>query len=392
MDIRSVLTITSLGHLLNHSLTLIYPVVMIQLAALHPQTSLTTLGLLGTVHYLLYGLGAFPAGWLTDRLGARNILLIFFFGSAAAVVYLVLAPGLINLAVGLALLGLFCALYHPAGLTLISHTSQRISRHLGIHGIAGSLGLTLGPLVGGVVAALFGWRAPFMLFGFFSAAAGVYVWLTSANNEAHRSLPHHQAGRPTLLRPLIYCYCIGIFMGLAHRGTLNFLPLHFSQVFESAGWRMAPVMVGGFLIALVLACGILGQILGGVWGDRYPRQRSMVTVVALNIPLLILMTLTRGYPLVLLAALWGVVNFAYQPIANALVSDFSSPRQRGTLFGIFHGLTFGVGALAATLAGAIDDRWGTAVIFAAMGVLLLPAVAVGLLLRRENAAVSVDSH
>ncbi len=391
MDIRSVLTITSLGHLLNHSLTLIYPVVMIQLAALYPQTSLTTLGLLGTVHYLLYGLGGFPAGWLTDRLGARNILLIYFMGSAAAVVYLVLAPGLVNLAVGLALLGLFCALYHPAGLTLISHTSQRISRHLGIHGIAGSLGLTLGPLLGGAVAAWFGWRAPFVLFGFFSAAAGVYVWLTSANNEVRWSPSHHQAGRPTLLRPLIYCYCIGIFMGLAHRGALNFMPLHFSQMFESAGWRMAPVMVGGFLTALVLACGILGQILGGIWGDHSPRHRILVIVVALNIPFLILMTVTRGYVLVITAVFWGVVNFAYQPISNALVSDFSNPRQRGTLFGILHGLIFGVGALAATLAGAIGDRWGTSAIFVAMGVLLVPAVAAGLLLRRERAAVSIDS-
>lgn len=388
MDIRSVLTITSLGHLLNHSLTLIYPVVMIQLATLYPQTSLTTLGLLGTVHYLFYGLGAFPAGWLTDRLGARNVLLIYLLGSAISVVVLVLVPGLTYLAVGLALLGLFCALYHPAGLTLISHTSPRISHHLGIHGIAGNLGLTLGPLVGGAVAGWFGWRAPFVLFGFFAAITGIYLWLSSTNDGAHRSPSHPQARRPTLLRPLIYCYLIGIFMGLAHRGTLNFLPLHFSQVFEGT---LAPVMVGGFLTALVLACGILGQTLGGVWGDRYPRQRIMVTVVALNIPLLVLVTMTRGYFLVLLAALWGVVNFAYQPIVNALISDFSSPRQRGTLFGILNGLTFGVGALAATLAGAIGDWWGTAAIFAAMGLLLLPAVAAGLLLRRESAAVSVDS-
>ncbi|UCH62414.1 MAG: MFS transporter [Fidelibacterota bacterium] len=387
MDIRSVLTITFLGHLLNHSLTLIYPVVMIQLATLYPQSSLTTFGLLGTVHYLLYGLGAFPAGWLTDRLGARNILLIYFFGSAAAVVYLVLAPGLINLAVGLALLGLFCALYHPSGLTLISHTSQRISRHLGIHGVAGSVGLTLGPLVGGAVAAWFGWRAPFVLFGFLAAAAGIYLGFSSVNDTAHQSPSHPQAQRATLIRPLIYCYLIGIFMGLAHRGTLNFLPLHFSQVFEGT---LAPVMVGGFLTALVLACGILGQTLGGVWGDRYPRYRIMVIVVALNIPFLILMTVTRGYILVLTALFWGVVNFAYQPIANALISDFSNPRQRGTLFGILNGLTFGVGALAATLAGAIGDRWGTVAIFAAMGVLLLPAVAAGLLLRRESAAVSID--
>jgi len=242
MDIRRVLTITSLGHLLNHSLTLIYPVVMIQLATLYPQTSLTTLGLLGTVHYLFYGLGAFPAGWLTDRLGARNILLIYFLGSAAAVAYLVLTTGLINLAVGLALIGLFCALYHPSGLTLISHNSPRISRHLGIHGIAGSLGLTLGPLVGGAVASWFGWRAPFALFGFFAAITGIYLWLSSANDAAHRSPSHPQARRPTLLRPLIYCYVIGIFMGLSHRGTLSFMPLHFSQEFEGI---LAPSRTNG---------------------------------------------------------------------------------------------------------------------------------------------------
>jgi len=389
MDIHRVLTITSLGHLLNHSLTLIYPVVMIQLAALYPQASLTTLGLLGTVHYLFYGLGAFPAGWLTDRLGARNILLVYLLGSAAAVVYLVLMPGLTHLAVGLALLGLFCALYHPAGLTLISHSSPRISRHLGLHGIAGSLGLTLGPLVGGAVAGWFGWRAPFVLFGFFAVLTGAYLWLSSGNDRHTISRSHPQAQRPTQLRPLVYCYLIGVFMGLAHRGTLNFLPLHFSQVFKGA---LAPVMVGGFLTALVLASGILGQILGGICGDRYPRHRIMVIAVTLNVPILVLLTFTPGYPLLLVAVLWGVINFAYQPIANALVADFSNPRQRGTLFGILHGLTFGVGALAATLAGAIGDQWGTAAIFLAMGVLLLPGTVVALLLRRKGATISIDSR
>ncbi|MFB0517144.1 MAG: MFS transporter, partial [Candidatus Neomarinimicrobiota bacterium] len=239
MNIRSVLTITSLGHLLNHGLTLIYPVVMIQLAALYPQVSLTTLGLLGTVHYFLYGLGAFPAGWLTDRLGARNILLIYFLGSAVAVVILVLATGLTHLAVGLALLGLFCALYHPAGLTLISHTSPRLSRHLGLHGIAGSLGLTLGPLVGGAVASWYGWQAPYVLFGFFAVITGAFLWLTSTSDTALQARVQPQTQQPTRLRLLIYCYLIGAFMGLAHRGTLNFLPLYFSQMFAGP---LAPVM------------------------------------------------------------------------------------------------------------------------------------------------------
>ena len=59
------------------------------------------------------------------------------------------------------------------------------------------------------------------------------------------------------------------------------------------------------------------------------------------------------------------MNFAYQPISNSLVSDYTSPAQRGTLFGVLHGLTFGIGALAATIAGAIGDRWDIAAIFIA---------------------------
>ncbi|MEE9161724.1 MAG: MFS transporter, partial [Candidatus Neomarinimicrobiota bacterium] len=320
MSLRTVLTITFLGHLLNHSLTLLYPVVMIQLASLHPQVSLTTFGLLGTGHYLLYGLGAFPAGWLTDRFGARKILLIYLLGSGVAVALLVVSRGLVQLALGLALLGLFASLYHPAGLTLISHTSPRISRHLGLHGIAGSLGLALGPLVGGATAGWLGWRAPYILFGILAVMAGAYLLLAAGARPQAAPEERAQERRPTRGWPLAFVYIIGIFMGLAHRGTLSFMPLHFSMLFEG---RLAPVMVGGFLTALVLASGILGQIMGGILGDRYRRNRVLVYVVLLNVPLLLLMSSLTSLLLVGVAVLWGVANFAYQPVANALVSDFS---------------------------------------------------------------------
>lgn len=386
---RSVLTITSLGHLLNHSLTLIYPVIMIQLADQYAGASLTILGLVGTIHYLLYGLGAFPAGWLTDRIGTRNVLLIYFFGSVAAVIVLVFAAGLTQLAIGLALLGLFCALYHPSGLTLISHTSPRLSRHLGIHGIAGSIGLALGPLVGGVAAGWFGWRAPFLFFGFLALLAGIYLSLSPTDDVYPKTTSHPQADRPNRIRPLILCYVVAIFMGLAHRGTLNFLPLYFAETFRGI---LEPVMVGGFLTALVLASGILGQILGGIWGDRYARSRILIIVVALNVPFLVMVSTINGYFVILMAMLWGIINFSYQPISNALISDLSSPRQRGTLFGFLHGLNFGIGALAATLAGAIGDRWGTAIIFSAMAVLILPAIFASYLLKRTSDSISIDSE
>ncbi len=379
MKISEIITVTSLGHLLNHSLTLLYPVIIIQLLKLYPGVSLTALGAIGTLHYLLYGAGAFPAGWLTDRLGARNLLLIYFYGSAASVLVVVTAGGLIHLSLGLALLGLFCSLYHPAGLTLISHHSKRISYHLGFHGMAGSLGLALGPLVGGLAAHWLGWTAPYLFFGACAFAMGIYITLVTRPDGESAKPTHPQTDRTTRIRPLIYIYVTGIFMGLAHRGALSFMPLHLADLFTGS---FTPVLVGGVLTSLVLASGILGQLLGGRWGDHFPRQKAVGILILLNIPLLTAMTFTEGLPLMVVALMWGIVSFAYQPVSNALISDFSNPRQRGTWFGIFHGLAFGVGALASTLAGAVGDYWGTAAIFAVMGILLLPAAGAGIVLYR----------
>ena len=125
--------------------------------------------------------------------------------------------------------------------------------------------------------------------------------------------------------------------------------------------------MGGLLTALVLASGIIGQIMGGRLGDRYPRHKILGWVVAANIPTLLLMSYLKGPFIIVAAVVWGTTNFVYQPIANAIIADNSSIRQRGTLFGIFNGLAFGVGALAAALAGEtnrsvaladLDTRFG----------------------------------
>lgn len=378
-NVRYALGVTFVAHALNHSLTLLYPVIMVQLADLYPETTMVTLGFIGTVHYVLWGVGAIPAGWITDRLGARTVLIIYLGGAAASAFLLTLAPGLTSLAVGLAFLGIFCSLYHPAGLTLLSHHSPRLSRHMGIHGIAGSLGLTLGPLLGGILASAYGWRVPYQFFGLVALLAAVVIARYAPAELGQRPEDGHHSDRPTRFRPLVFSYMIGIFMGLAHRGTISFLPLHFSTHFAGL---LDPVLIGGLLTALVLGSGIAGQILGGRLGERYLRTEVLGIVVAMNIPLLLAMFYLRGPWLIIAAIGWGVTNFAYQPIANSLIADFSSSRQRGTLFGILNGVSFGIGALASTLAGAIADQWDTAAIFLGMAMLLVPAVLVGLFMRK----------
>ena len=71
--------ITSIGHFLVHSITMILPAILILLEK-EFSISLISLGKLVTVQVLFLGLGGFPSGILTDKFGSRFVLIIYFLG------------------------------------------------------------------------------------------------------------------------------------------------------------------------------------------------------------------------------------------------------------------------------------------------------------------------
>ena len=76
--------------------------------------------------------------------------------------------------VGLSLLGISCSIYHPAGLTIISRRISNISKGMGIHGVAGSLGLGIGPLIVSIFTYMISWKAA---YGFFASVNIILVFL-----------------------------------------------------------------------------------------------------------------------------------------------------------------------------------------------------------------------
>ena len=71
---------------------------------------------LGFAGYLLFGLGALPAGWLADRWSSAWMMALFYLGSGAACILTGLAVGPWSLALGLTLIGLFASIYHPVAI------------------------------------------------------------------------------------------------------------------------------------------------------------------------------------------------------------------------------------------------------------------------------------
>ena len=110
------------------------------------------LGRISILGFSLFGLGALPAGLLTDRVGARTMILIFLVGAATASIFLSFARTPLELMVAFGALGAFGSLYHPSGLSLLTRAVKRRGKALGYHGMAGSIAIAATPLLVAAIA------------------------------------------------------------------------------------------------------------------------------------------------------------------------------------------------------------------------------------------------
>src|SRR5246127_3372073 len=104
------------------------------------------------------------AGALGDRIGAKRVFMAGFAIFTAASVACALAPHAVILIAARAVQGLGPAILVPNSLALLRHAypdEKERGRAVGIWAAGASVALTAGPLAGGGLIALVGWRRPF---------------------------------------------------------------------------------------------------------------------------------------------------------------------------------------------------------------------------------------
>lgn len=106
------------------------------------------------------------AGALGDRIGAKRIFMAGFAIFTAASVVCALAPGAAILIAARAVQGIGAAILVPNSLALLSHAypdDKSRGRAVGIWAAGASVALISGPLIGGGLIALVGWRSIFLV-------------------------------------------------------------------------------------------------------------------------------------------------------------------------------------------------------------------------------------
>src|SRR5580698_5129049 len=106
------------------------------------------------------------AGALGDRIGAKRMFMAGFSVFTVASLACALAPTSVTLIVARAAQGVGAAILVPNSLALLGHAypdEKERGRAVGIWAAGASLALTAGPLVGGALIALVGWRSIFLV-------------------------------------------------------------------------------------------------------------------------------------------------------------------------------------------------------------------------------------
>ena len=380
---KIILSITGGSHLSVHALMLALPS-LIPIIRNEFNVGLDILGFVVTVSAFMFGLGAIPAGWAEKRFGGRSLLLIYQVGSSLSALLVALSSSFIMMIVGLGFMGFFCSIYHPAGLTLISHRVKSLTRGMAIHGIFGSTGSALGPLLATTLAALISWRSAYAFLGIFNAILAVGTYLTIPYRK-RSEIPEEEFANHNINtnKPaLIFYFLANGFMGMAYYGFTTFMPLHFAENTTSILPNLTENMKAGLFPTMVFIAGIGGQIIGARIGELFHKPTALIYIIMANIPFLILMGYTSDIFLIISGIFLGIAYFSNQPIGNTLIANFTNSQNRGIGYGFSFFISFGIGSFAAGFSGLIAENMGVAAVFPAMGILLIPSVLFAFLMSR----------
>jgi len=379
---KRIVALTMASHALVHFYEQTFPPVL-KLVDAEFGLGLTGAGGIGNIFPLFFGLGALPAGMAVDRWGARRTLVAYLVICAFSAGAVMFAHNLWVIAGLLALMGVAAGLYHPAGVTLISHSVDRVGSALGLHGVGGNLGLAVSPVIAAAIAAAWGWRSAYAVLAIPAAALAVYFiahrnfgneYPPGERNQAPLEEQISKRVYPTQWLPLILLFILGMLNGFCYRGMLTFLPAFFSK----GSTQAAEVFKGGALTTAVLVIGVFGQYIGGRLADRYREEIVYAASFTVAAPILFMLGWFDVESAVVGAAgLFSFIYFANQPVGNSLLARLSSPSLRGRAYGIFFFATFGMGSFSATISGWVGDRFGLTAIWPFLGCVLMIVAVVG---------------
>ena len=339
----------------------------------------TQIGWMMSAVTLAYGLSHLPAGWLSDRLGPRLMIVIGISGVALFAILSGLAPSYLALVVLMIIMGVLGGGYHPAASPLVAASVDKKSqgRALGLHQIGGTVSFFLTPLIAIAIAAALGWRGAVITMSIPAFLIGILLFVLLGRGGYTQKTPEVADTTPadgppstaSTMRRLIPFIILGVVIQVMAFSVTSYIPLFAVDSLQTSE------ATGAFLFSLFHFSGLWAGPVGGYLSDRLGKVPVMLTASLVAGPAIYLISMSSaGWSVWVVLLLLGTCMYVVMPVTEAYIIAHAPAKRRSTILGVYYFASRGGMGLIAPLVGYLADKYGFATSFTIMGAATLAIV------------------
>ena len=302
----------------------------------------------GIPSLVLFGACAPIAAHMADHWNRNGMLTVFFVGIGLASILTGFAQSLLQIGLGLALIGIFASIYHPVGIAMVIEGGGKVGWRLGVNGLWGNMGVAAAPLVTGLILVQFDWRMAFIIPGSISILIGLGFlgFVRSVDVRAPEAIRQEKeliGFAPGWQRALVSLALVTAAGGFVF-GAMTFL---IPRLFEVRMQGItADIAVTGTLASIIYAVAAFAQLVVGRAIDKRSIKNVLIFIAVGQPLLLFLMAMQTDYALFAVSLLAMGFVFGQIPITDAVLSQYVPDQWRAKVLSIKFLINLVIGALA----------------------------------------------
>jgi len=302
----------------------------------------------GIPSLVLFGACAPIAAHMADHWNRNGMLTVFFVGIGLASILTGFAQSLLQIGLGLALIGIFASIYHPVGIAMVIEGGGKVGWRLGLNGLWGNMGVAAAPLVTGLILVQFDWRMAFIIPGSISILIGLGFlgFVRSVDVRAPEAIRQEKeliGFAPGWQRAMVSLALVTAAGGFVF-GAMTFL---IPRLFEVRMQGItSDIAVTGTLASIIYAVAAFAQLVVGRAIDKRSIKNVLIFIAVGQPLLLFLMAMQTDYALFAVSLLAMGFVFGQIPITDAVLSQYVPDQWRAKVLSIKFLINLVIGALA----------------------------------------------
>ena len=318
-------------------------------------------------------------GALSDIFGRKLMVVRAMFGGAIILTLMAFARSAEELVILRAVQGFITGTVGAANaLVAASVPKKRIGYAMGVLQVGMGVGVAIGPLIGGIMADMFGYRSAFYVTGAMLFISGITVLFGVTENfekpdKSKRKQLRFLSEWQHVLRAkgVAITFCLRFTNQLGRMIFIPILPL-FVQSLIQEGTRVNSFT--GLVVGVTSATMTTSAIYLGKLGDRIGYRKIVIGAsLSCGLFLVLQVFITTGWQLLILHALFGVGLGGIVPAISALLSQYTCPGEEGAVYGLDSSIASGARTLAPLLGVSIAMWFGLRFVFGTGALLYLIA-------------------